>query len=126
MTENGKKFMDALEADESLKKELEAKGKGVELSEQYALVAEFANAHGFDITVEDLRGGDKPIDLDELETVAGGGGCGCAIVYGYGSGAGLKCDCGSYGSGGVDGNKQPNSQGGCECICAGAGATNRH
>ena len=118
-------FLSALSDNAEWKEAFTEKLKGVAPKEQAAAVIAFAAEKGFGISEEDLQDEYKEVDLDELETVAGGGGgCGC-ITAGVGKGDGLKCGCVVSGYGAI-GNTQISSQGGCVCISSGAGATHRH
>lgn len=126
MTEKAKEFLAKVSSDDALKAEIEAALKGIEGNAQYPVVVELAKKKGFDLTVADFDEEEAAIDLDEAEAVAGGaGGCGCAF-FGFGAGSELKCTCVSNGTGYVGGASGITSQGGCICIKAGAGATNRH
>ena len=66
------------------------------------------------MTAEDFKDPGDEMNMDELDSVAGGGKCVCPLV-GIGAGDGMECAC-LAGGGGVDGNKRP-----CKCIVAGSG-----
>ena len=109
MTDNAKKFLEAVSKDEALKKELmTAKDTEEALT--------IAKAHGYELKAEDFEVAkmDEPSE-DEMEAVAGGevGGCGC-VGIGGGGGAGLACGCLGVGFG-------KGAGGGCGCFGAGGG-----
>lgn len=74
MTENGRKFLEALSADETLQNEIQ----GLNKEQLLAL----ANGYGFELTGQDLglsAPDSKPLDAGELEAVNGGSICVCVI-----------------------------------------------
>ena len=106
MTDNAKKFAEAVSKDEAMKKELEALGKN-----DVVAVIKVAAKHGFTLTEEDFKAeAMEELDEDELEAVAGG--CCCAGIGG-GTGSGKQCVC-------VLGGKGENDSGRL-CVCALAG-----
>ena len=87
MTDNAKKFAEAVSKNEAMKKELEALGKN-----DVAAVIKIAAKHGFTLTEEDFKAADmNEMNEDELEAVAGGY-CVCSIAGG-GTGNGKQCAC---------------------------------
>ena len=125
MTEKGRKFYESLSKDEKLRSELAEIMKGADKGAYTDTVTAFAKANGFDIDKTDISADKEELAPEELEQVTGGGGCGCAGI-GYGEGDDIDCVCSVYGEGTVDDEAGMTSQGGCICIAAGAGATNRH
>ncbi len=66
MTDNMKKFLEAVSKDEAMKSELQAAMDNA--------VAAFAAKHGFTFTADDLKGSrSRKLTEDELQAVAGGG-----------------------------------------------------
>lgn len=106
-----------------MKEELSARLKGVELKDRPAAAAAFAAERGYDLAEADFVPAKDEIETDELDSVVGGSGCGC-FLGGYGKGGKLICSCIIAGEGTYDGGVT--SQGGCECVAAGAGASNKH
>ena len=92
----------------------EAQEKTIELLKEYGVV----------LTAEDFKMPEGKLSDDELAAVAGGGGCGCTGIGG-GGGDDLICGCFLAGAGSVDRRGVDASLGGCVCVTAGAGATNR-
>ena len=109
MTDNAKKFAEAVSKNEAMKKELETLGKN-----DVAAVIKVAAKHGFTLTEEDFKAADmNEMNEDELEAVAGGV-CVCPYVGG-GTGTGKQCAC-------VMGGKGTNDSGTlCGCAIVGAG-----
>ena len=109
MTDNAKKFAEAVSKNEAMKKELEALGKN-----DVVAVIKVAAKHGFTLTEEDFKAeAMEELDEDELEAVAGGV-CVC-LVAGGGTGWGKQCAC-------VIGGKGTNDSGTlCGCAIVGAG-----
>ena len=104
MTDNAKKFAEAVSKDEAMKKELEALGKN-----DVAAVIKVAAKHGFTLTEEDFKADDmNEMNEDELEAVAGG--CCVCPLAGGGTGNGKQCAC-------VIGGKGENDSG-TLCFCA--------
>ena len=124
MTESADKFAAAISKNAEWKEILTARLEGVAPNEQAAVTAAFANEKGFALTEADLQGGEGEMELDELETVAGGDHCACAI-YGEGNSYELRCKC-IYGGEGEMLYQGFGSQGGCICLANGLGASNRH
>ena len=109
MTDNAKKFAEAVSKDEAMKKELEALGKN-----DLAAVIKVAAKHGFTLTEEDFKADDmNEMNEDELETVAGGV-CACPLAGG-GTGNGKQCACVVSGKGRSDSGKI------CFCVIGGSG-----
>ena len=109
MTDNAKKFAEAVSKDEAMKKELEALGKN-----DVAAVIKVAAKHGFTLTEEDFKAeAMEELDEDELEAVAGGA-CHCPVVGG-GTGNGKQCACVVGGKGESDSGRL------CVCVLAGIG-----
>ena len=109
MTDNAKKFAEAVSKNEAMKKELEALGKNDE-----AAVIKIAAKHGFTLTEEDFKADDmNEMNEDELEAVAGGV-CACPVVGG-GTGNGKQCACVWGGKGESDSGRF------CMCSLAGGG-----
>ena len=104
MTDNAKKFAEAVSKNEAMKKELEALGKN-----DVAAVIKIAAKHGFTLTEEDFKADDmNEMNEDELEAVAGGV-CFC-LVGGGGTGNGKQCGCVVGGKGESDSGRL--------CVCA--------
>lgn len=115
MTDNAKKFAEAVSKDEAMKKELEALGKNDEAAVIKAAVIKIAAKHGFTLTEEDFKAADmNEMNEDELEAVAGGD-CYCP-VGGSGTGNGKQCVCVVGGKGESDSGTL------CICVLAGGGA----
>ena len=82
MNEKVTKFYEALSADSALKDELQAVTDGIELhvevegrADLAKAIADFATAHGFDLTADDLLvepASEGELSEDELAVVAGG------------------------------------------------------
>ena len=123
MTDKAEKFINDVSSDAFMKAELEAKLSGAAPAEQFAVAAAFAQEKGYNVTEEDFIPNGSDMDIDELCSVTGGSGCGC-FLGGYGKGGKLICSCIIAGEGTYDGGVT--SQGGCECVGAGAGASNKH
>ena len=109
MTENMKKFLEAV----SKSKEL---GEKASTMDKDALVAA-AKELGIELTEADFTQPDGEMNADELETVAGGGICRCGVGGGgVRKGDNNPCGCAFYGIGMYEGGKVR-----CECLIAGQG-----
>ena len=110
MTENMKKFLEAVSQNYELREKLNG------MSKEDILAA--AKALGIDLAEEDFASAENEINDDELETVAGGGKCYC-IVGGGGTKEGNDgvCACVLHGHGTYTryGTEQ------IRCLCPGAG-----
>ncbi len=123
MTENLKKFLEFVGANDELKekaKELKAKNP----EEAIKIAVAFAKENGFELTEADFEAPEGELSKCELADVAGGeskGACICAVVGGGGGeepgGDTFGCVCVIYGQGG-DG-KDDHWQ--CWCVSGGAG-----
>ena len=122
MTDNMKKFLEAVSSDEALQKEFKALADSVakEADAQKSVIVELAAKHGFTLTEDDFKPSEmEEVSEDEMQAVAGGGKCACAF-YGGGGGDGLVCVC-TTGGEGVDGKHHLINDCKCACVIAGAG-----
>ena len=71
MTENMKKFLEAVSKDEALKSELEALVKDGKAKDEKAFI-EFAAKKGFTLTEDDFKQEEGELSEDELQAIAGG------------------------------------------------------
>lgn len=81
--ENIKKFFDEVSKSEDLQKQLTAAIGNKSAEEQAAVVADMAKKAGFDFTAQEMieeAAGDKKLDVDELDAVAGGGHSFCVTI----------------------------------------------
>ena len=114
MTENMKKFMEALSAHPELNEKLENAGK----DEVFAIAKEL----GIELTDTDFEQQQGELSDDELDAVAGGGkgDCFCPVVGGGSKGNrnDKACAC-IYGGAG----KEKDGDVRCVCVLAGSGGT---
>jgi len=97
MKEDFKKFIELVQADESLQKKLEEGVKSYtgEESEEAAfnaIVVPIAKEAGFDISLDDMKESMVELNPEEMQQVAGGetGGLGALACYGIGVGYGVN------------------------------------
>ena len=109
MTENMKKFLEAV----SKSDELYAK---INTMDKAAIIAA-AKALGIDLTEADFAQNGE-MDDDELEVVAGGEECGCAFVGGGNGNTNAEKTCYCVAGGG---ELSKLAGGGCRCACVAAG-----
>lgn len=116
MTDNVKKLMEKVSADEALKAKLEELGRQAGEDEEKAkdLMKTFAAEQGITLTEEDFEAGKEELSEEELESVAGGKVCVC-VGGGYGSGDNWTCYCAGAGSGKEGDNSN------CMCFLGGGG-----
>ena len=111
MTENVKKFLEAMSKDEALREKLTTMDKD-------AIIAA-AKELGFELTEADFVQPEDELNEDELDAVAGGGSCGCAVGGGGTKGSNYPaCGCVAAGWG-----KDKDGDLRCSCTVCGAGAT---
>ena len=119
MTDNMKKFLEAVSSDEALQKEFKvlADSATKEVDAHKSAIVELAAKHGFTLTEDDFKPSEMgELSEDEMKAVAGGSECGCAI---YGGGGGdLTCAC-VWGVGG--GSSNAGHKGMCACVGGGYG-----
>ena len=84
VTENVKKFFEAIEKDDALKAQIEALANRDDIVEQITAIAK---EHGYTLTAEDFNalteedfkeGGSAALSLDDLDSAAGG----CIVICG--------------------------------------------
>ena len=109
MTDNMKKFLEAVSKDEALREEFRALADSKDDSEARTAAIDFAASHGFTLTEDDFKPSEMTeLTEDEMKAVAGGAACACMCTDGgEGSGYGISCDCGWLGLGA--------GNGGCGC-----------
>ena len=116
MTDNMKRFLEAVSSDEALQKEFKvlADSATKEADAHKSAIVELAAEHGFTLTEDYFKPSEMgELSMDELEAVAGGV-CFCPLVGG-GTGTGKQCVCGLSGLGTNDSGKT------CKCSWSGLG-----
>ena len=118
MTENLKKFLEAVSKDEAL----QAKVNALESNKETAMAGVIALAKelGIELTEADFAQPDGEISEDELETINGGRdtSCGCP-TSGTGMTVNNSCYCAAAGGGG--GKQKDEDIWGCACVAYGQG-----
>ena len=129
MTENLKKFLDAVSKDDALKEKLNALGSDHDESVSGAI--SLAKEIDIELCEADFAQPDGEISEDELETISGGytitehEDCGCPIS---GSGTTISNFCYCVAGGGGGGRQSDEDIWGCACVAYGQGgdAKNDH
>ena len=122
MTENLKKFLEAVSKDEAL----QAKVNALESNKETAMadIIALAKELGIELTEADFAQPDGEISEDELETISGGytitkhDDCGCPIS---GSGTTVSNFCYCVAGGGGGGRQSDEDIWGCACVAYGQG-----
>ena len=109
MTENMKKFLEAMSKDEALRKKATTMGK----EDLLAMAKEL----GIDLTEADFAQPEGEMNANELDAVAGGGACAC-VTLGAGTyeGKDNACGCYIYGTGDASSSEER-----CFCVYGGYG-----
>ena len=115
MTENLKKFLEAVSKDEAL----QAKVNALESNKETAMadIIALAKELGIELTEADFAQPDGEISEDELETISGGRdtSCGCPTAGTVNN----SCYCAAAGGGG--GKQKDDDIWGCACVAYGQG-----
>ena len=112
MTENMKKFLEAVSKDEALREKVNTMDKD-------AIIAT-AKELGIELTETDFAQPEGEMNTDELDAVAGGGVCAC-VTAGGGKAGGYDKACGCYILGGGDGTGSNGLYARCFCVYGGGG-----